>query len=59
MTAQNMPVDVVALRESSLGDKPHRNAPEILLKPELETALRRSQDYLLSLQKPEGYWIGE
>lgn len=27
--------------------------------PELETALRRSQDYLLSIQKPEGYWIGE
>jgi len=27
--------------------------------PELETALRRSQDYLLSIQKPEGYWVGE
>lgn len=27
--------------------------------PELETALRRSQDYLFSIQKPEGYWIGE
>ena len=24
-----------------------------------ETALKRSQDYLLSIQKPEGYWIGE
>jgi squalene-hopene/tetraprenyl-beta-curcumene cyclase len=25
----------------------------------LETALRRSQDYLLGIQRPEGYWIGE
>jgi len=25
----------------------------------LETAIKRSQDYLLSQQKPEGYWIGE
>jgi len=24
-----------------------------------ETALKRSQDYLLSIQKPEGYWVGE
>jgi len=29
----------------------HRNA--------LETALKRSQDYLLSVQKPEGFWVGE
>ena len=27
--------------------------------PELEAALQRSQDYLLSIQKPEGYWVGE
>jgi squalene-hopene/tetraprenyl-beta-curcumene cyclase len=27
--------------------------------PELETAIRRSQDYLLGEQKPEGYWVGE
>lgn len=25
----------------------------------LETALQRSQDYLLSIQKPEGFWVGE
>ena len=25
----------------------------------LHTAIRRSQDYLLSEQKPEGYWVGE
>jgi len=27
--------------------------------PELETAIRRSQEFLLREQKPEGYWIGE
>jgi len=27
--------------------------------PELEIALRRSQDYLLHIQKPEGFWVGE
>ena len=27
--------------------------------PELETALKRSQDYLLSIQYREGYWVGE
>ncbi len=26
---------------------------------ELETATRRSQDYLLSVQRPEGFWVGE
>ena len=26
---------------------------------ELEAAIRRSQEYLLRDQKPEGYWIGE
>ncbi len=30
--------------------EPHRD---------LEAALRRSQDYLLSVQHPEGYWVGE
>ncbi|HPY29917.1 MAG TPA: squalene--hopene cyclase [Verrucomicrobiota bacterium] len=32
------------------------NAPT---RPGLETAIRRSQAYLLGQQKPEGYWIGE
>src|SRR5580700_10866040 len=27
--------------------------------PELEATIRRSQDFLLREQKPEGYWIGE
>jgi len=27
--------------------------------PDLEAALKRSQDYLLSIQHPEGFWVGE
>ena len=27
--------------------------------PELDAALLRSQNYLLSVQNPEGYWVGE
>ena len=29
------------------------------LATEVDQAVKRSQQYLLSLQKPEGYWIGE
>jgi hypothetical protein len=25
----------------------------------VQAATKRSQDYLLSIQKPEGYWVGE
>ncbi len=35
------------------------HSPETPDWPELEVALQRSQQYLLSLQKPEGYWVGE
>jgi squalene-hopene/tetraprenyl-beta-curcumene cyclase len=28
-------------------------------KARVEAATKRSQDYLLSIQKPEGYWVGE
>jgi squalene-hopene/tetraprenyl-beta-curcumene cyclase len=27
--------------------------------PELQTAITRSQNYLFSIQKPEGFWVGE
>ena len=54
-----MAVDVVSLRESSLGDTPRHKAPAAAPQNELETAIERSQGFLLSQQKPEGYWIGE
>jgi squalene-hopene/tetraprenyl-beta-curcumene cyclase len=39
--------------------EPVRHASEFQPPASLQTALRRSQDYLLSIQKPEGYWVGE
>ena len=58
---------------ASAGQAPSRNPPPPDLKSEIpdlksaagpppadfQAAVQRSQDYLLSLQKPEGYWIGE
>ena len=54
-----MGVDVVSLREERTEERPRQ--PDLGLQPqtELEAAIERSQDYLLSQQKPEGYWIGE
>jgi squalene-hopene/tetraprenyl-beta-curcumene cyclase len=52
-------VDFMSWPESVSGDVPAQNAPPALPQSEVDTAIRRSQDYLLSLQKPEGYWIGE
>jgi squalene-hopene/tetraprenyl-beta-curcumene cyclase len=37
-------------RQHQLGDRP---------KVELETAILRAQEHLFSIQKPEGYWVGE
>ena len=46
------------IEESRLGDQPRR-APVPQPYNDLETAILRSQEYLLSIQKPEGYWVGE
>jgi len=51
-------MNVSAVEENLSGVKPRNiSAPET--HKELETALQRSQDYLLSIQHPEGYWVGE
>ncbi|HWX22229.1 MAG TPA: squalene--hopene cyclase [Candidatus Binatia bacterium] len=47
------------MRERNLGDKSRQPPPELSSQHDLLTAIRRSQDYLLGLQKPEGYWVGE
>jgi squalene-hopene/tetraprenyl-beta-curcumene cyclase len=52
-------VDVALFREIIAAKAPRQRAPAFALEGELETAMRRSQAYLLSQQKPEGYWIGE
>lgn len=52
-------MDVVSSRQSSLGDTPRQQARAVPQKTGLETAIRRSQSFLFSQQKPEGYWVGE
>ena len=54
-----MSVDVVSLRERTLAESPCQ--PDLGFQPqiELDAAIERSQRYLLSEQKPEGYWVGE
>ena len=47
------------MRESSLGDTPRHNAPAASPLNQLETAIKRSQNFLLKEQKSEGYWVGE
>jgi len=49
----------MSFRESSSGQKPHQNGPGFETLIALEAAIERSQTYLLSQQKPEGYWVGE
>ncbi len=54
-----MPVDVVAFRKNSVEENPRQQDLGFRLQMELEAAIGRSQRYLLSQQKPAGYWIGE
>ncbi len=42
-----------------LNGQPVKSQPSSSHFKALETALRRSQNHLLSIQKPEGYWVGE
>jgi len=52
-------VDAVSFQERGL-EEPSRPA-EVGFRPpvEVEAAIGRSQGYLLSQQKQEGYWVGE
>jgi squalene-hopene/tetraprenyl-beta-curcumene cyclase len=44
---------------SRLGGQPVTSEASFSHRKALEAALQRSQDYLFSVQKPEGYWVGE
>jgi squalene-hopene/tetraprenyl-beta-curcumene cyclase len=54
-----MGVDVVSLRENRTEERPRQQDLGLQPQIELDAAIERSQRYLLSQQKPEGYWIGE
>ena len=47
-----------AFEENLTGVQP-RTVSAPAPRPDLEAAIKRSQDYLLSVQYPEGYWVGE
>lgn len=49
----------VSTETDRLGDLTQQPAAAPQSWPELEAALKRSQNYLFSIQKPEGYWVGE
>jgi len=50
---------VLVSNETNQAGAPFQAPPVPQRWPELETALKRSQDYLLSIQYREGYWVGE
>src|SRR6478752_7740202 len=52
-------MDVLSFRESSLTAKTRGKSIGLESRVDLDKAVKRSQDYLLSQQKPEGYWVGE
>src|SRR5260370_3990936 len=52
-------VDVMTFQKNRPETKPHPKDFGIQPANDLEAAIERSQNYLLSEQKPEGYWIGE
>src|SRR5579862_7278445 len=49
----------VSATEANLSGGSSRIQPALEPPNDLEAAIRRSQGYLLSVQKPEGYWVGE
>ena len=59
LSSQSNSVEVTSFKESNLGRKPGPPELDKDLETVAEAALKRSQHYLLSQQKPEGYWVGE
>jgi squalene-hopene/tetraprenyl-beta-curcumene cyclase len=58
-TRRVMAVDVISFRERETREKARPQDAGFRPPSVLETAIERSQSYLLSQQKPEGYWVGE
>src|SRR5438874_3278158 len=57
--SQSNPVEVTSFGESNLGQKALQPEVENSLESTVGSAITRSQAYLLTEQKPEGYWVGE
>jgi squalene-hopene/tetraprenyl-beta-curcumene cyclase len=59
MELDSQSINVSAAFEENLSGGKPRNPSALEPHHDLETALQRSQDYLLSIQHEEGYWVGE
>jgi squalene-hopene/tetraprenyl-beta-curcumene cyclase len=59
METDSQSMDVSAtFEENRVGDKP-RHQPAFQPHKDLDTAILRAQEHLLSLQNPDGFWVGE
>ena len=52
-------VEVLSSQASTQTQLPHPLRPVTAAPTGFDAALKGSQDYLLSVQRPEGYWVGE
>ena len=52
-------MEVTVISDPLPGKKAVFDGPQVEIPAGLETAIKRSQSYLLSEQRPEGYWVGE
>lgn len=57
--AHFLPMSLTVNEGNRLNGQPAASRESSSHRKALETALKRSQDYLLSVQKPEGFWVGE
>src|SRR5689334_11371849 len=59
MNTDSQSISVSAAFEENFSGAKLRNEPALEAHKDLQAALKRSQDYLLSIQHSEGYWVGE
>src|ERR1051325_1815274 len=59
MKRDSQSIGVSSMFEESRSGNTSRNKSASEFRTELETALVRAQEHLLSIQKPQGYWVGE
>ena len=59
MAKDSQSIGVSATLDASRAGEKARTASALPPGNELTAAIRRSQDYLLSIQNPEGFWVGE
>src|SRR5262249_9612150 len=59
MERDSQSMDVSATFEENRVGEQSRRQPAIQTHKDLDAAVLRAQEHLLSLQKPDGFWVGE